>query len=373
LCILIELPAGFCWRVAMATMGFASEDSHIVEAHLVAKNTFFHLKPQQSTVLRRSKSDSFIQYGFETESEDNSTSAGSCTSSICGDPLELDPSSDHEEHSALSATSDSVEEASHHSNNAMHQQAMHAPQQQFYYCYMAAPGSPAWMPQGTQSNMLAAQQGAGSCSSEALRLEADALELRAAAAQLKAAAMTLEAVAQGSTPPQCANTSATWGYCPSQMQASKPLAPMPLSAPLQKHQLTTLMLRNIPNDYTQAMFTELLDSNGLAAKYDFVYLPIDFTRMAGLGYGFVNFVSQADAEFAKLRLQGFSQWKVQSQKVCSVCWGEPLQGLQAHIERYRSSPVMHRDVPEHFKPTIFSNGVKVPFPSPTRRVRAPKR
>merc|ERR1719158_2348863 len=132
------------------------------------------------------------------------------------------------------------------------------------------------------------------------------------------------------------------------------------------------MLRNIPNDYTRAMLLELLDTRGLATKYDFVYLPVDFNRMASLGYAFVNFSSHEDADFARVCLQGFNQWAVQSQKVCEVCWGEPLQGLAAHIERYRSSPVMHHTVPEHFKPAIFRDGVQMAFPQPTKRVRKPR-
>ena len=52
--------------------------------------------------------------------------------------------------------------------------------------------------------------------------------------------------------------------------------------------------------------------------YDFVYLPVDFNRMAGLGYAFVNFLVHEDAEFARLLLQGFSEWRVQSQKVTYI-------------------------------------------------------
>ena len=29
-------------------------------------------------------------------------------------------------------------------------------------------------------------------------------------------------------------------------------------------------------------------------------------------------------------------------KVCRVTWSGPHQGLAAHVERYRNSPVMHR-------------------------------
>jgi len=135
---------------------------------------------------------------------------------------------------------------------------------------------------------------------------------------------------------------------------------------------TTMVIKNIPNNYTRTMFLELLDSLGFACLYDFVYLPMDFRRHANLGYAFVNAVSPQNARHMKERLQGFKKWAANSYKVCQVSWGEPLQGLEAHIERYRHSPIMHDDVPEEFKPALFSHGLLQPFPPPTKPVRVPR-
>ena len=44
---------------------------------------------------------------------------------------------------------------------------------------------------------------------------------------------------------------------------------------------------------------------------------------------------------------------------------------QAHVERYRNSPVMHRSVPDEYEPVIFKNGVRKNFPRPTKKVKAP--
>jgi len=117
---------------------------------------------------------------------------------------------------------------------------------------------------------------------------------------------------------------------------------------------------------------DLLDREGFAARYDFVYLPVDFRRLAGLGYVFVNFVTTEDAAWAKLHFQGFDRWEVASPKVCEMSWSEPLQGLDAHIDRYRTSPVMHEDVPEKYKPVYLQDGVRQPFPAPTKRIRPPR-
>jgi len=135
---------------------------------------------------------------------------------------------------------------------------------------------------------------------------------------------------------------------------------------------TTLMLRNIPNNYSRDMLMDLLDREGFIGCYNFIYLPVDFHRLAGLGYAFVNFSKIEFAEQAKQHFQGFDRWAVSSHKVCDVTWGEPLQGLDAHLDRYRNSPVMHEDVPEQYKPVYLQNGARQPFPLPTKRIRPPR-
>lgn len=134
---------------------------------------------------------------------------------------------------------------------------------------------------------------------------------------------------------------------------------------------TTIMMRNIPNNYTRDMLVRTLDVHGFAGAYDMVYLPLDFTSGAGLGYAFLNFVSVCDAQRFKRKFQGFRDWEVPSEKVCSVQNKASVQGLRANIERYRNNPMMHESVPDAFKPVLFSNGMRVAFPPPTRRLRAP--
>jgi len=145
----------------------------------------------------------------------------------------------------------------------------------------------------------------------------------------------------------------------------------PQSWPKDERDFTTVMLRNLPNDYSRDMLLELLDSEGFAECYDFVYLPIDFKKQAGLGYAFLNLLTHDDAERLRTKLQGFSGWKCPTQKVLQVSWSQPLQGLAANIERYKNSPVMHQDVPEHFKPLLFKDGQQVLFPQPAKRIRPP--
>jgi len=135
---------------------------------------------------------------------------------------------------------------------------------------------------------------------------------------------------------------------------------------------TTVMMRNVPNDFTGTMLIDLLNKEGFYAKYNLVYLPMDYHRKAGFGYAFIDLVSTEDALHFRDHFQGFSNWGLVSHKVCEVGWSDALQGVQAHIDRYRNSPVMHGVVPDEFKPMLFSEGERIAFPTPTKSVRAPR-
>mmetsp|Transcript_124424 Transcript_124424/g.175564 ORF Transcript_124424/g.175564 Transcript_124424/m.175564 type:complete len:402 (-) Transcript_124424:123-1328(-) len=135
---------------------------------------------------------------------------------------------------------------------------------------------------------------------------------------------------------------------------------------------TTIMLRNLPTRFSQETMLQLLNDNGFQAKYDFVYLPMDFRNGTNLGYAFVNTLTHQDALAAMEVFQGYAGWGQEGDKSCEVSWAHPHQGLQEHVERYRNSPVMHPLTPEEYKPMVFANGQRVPFPAPTKAIRAPK-
>jgi hypothetical protein len=134
---------------------------------------------------------------------------------------------------------------------------------------------------------------------------------------------------------------------------------------------TTVMLRNIPNNVTRADLLDGFASQGFQFSFDFVYLPMDFKRDANLGYAFVNLLSEEVADRFYESFHGFSNWGHASNKVSEVTWGS-IHGLNVHVERYRNSPVMHDSVPDENKPVIFREGQRVPFPPPTKRLRAPR-
>lgn len=141
---------------------------------------------------------------------------------------------------------------------------------------------------------------------------------------------------------------------------------------LQEEDCTTLLLEHLPRSYTRQLLLETLNVEGFGAMYDFVYMPVDLLSRMGSGYAFVNFRSHVEARRALRHFDGFARWRVQSSDVCAASWSGFCQGLTAHIERYRNSPVMHEKVPEACKPMLLAHGAPAPFPAPTKRVRMPR-
>jgi hypothetical protein len=138
-----------------------------------------------------------------------------------------------------------------------------------------------------------------------------------------------------------------------------------------EHERTTCMMRNLPEDYTRQTLVELLEAFGFAGKYNLIYLPMDFKSRTNLGYAFVDLVSGAVAQTFFEAFSGFCDRGFSIEKECEVSWST-VQGHNAHIERYRNSPVMHPLVPDDFKPVLFVDGQQVPFPEPTKRIREPR-
>jgi len=127
---------------------------------------------------------------------------------------------------------------------------------------------------------------------------------------------------------------------------------------------STVMLRNIPNKYTQPMLLRVLNDQGFKGKYDFFYLPINFQSRVNMGYAFINFPNtDIIPEFRK----AFHKTKltlIPSTKVCEVAYAK-VQGLQANLDVYRNSPVNGIAI-KQYRPLLFDmpSGEELPFPEP---------
>jgi len=107
---------------------------------------------------------------------------------------------------------------------------------------------------------------------------------------------------------------------------------------------TTMMLRNIPNRYTQRELIDELEDLGFKGSFDFLYAPTDFSTMGNVGYSFINFTTASWAERLRRELEGYTFRKHQKktvQKVATVSVAH-LQGLQANLQHYEKSALAAR-------------------------------
>lgn len=136
---------------------------------------------------------------------------------------------------------------------------------------------------------------------------------------------------------------------------------------------TTMIMKEIPAEFTRTMLLKLLDNHGFGGFYDFVYIPRSFDTQVAYGYAFINFTCSASAVRFQDCFQGFKEWECSSDKEAEIDWATGIQGFEAHVERYRNSPTMHPNVPDELKPALFQNGVRSEFPPPTKTIQAPRK
>jgi hypothetical protein len=105
---------------------------------------------------------------------------------------------------------------------------------------------------------------------------------------------------------------------------------------------TTVMMRNLPNKYTQRMLLTEVNEVGFIGTFDFLYLPIDPETNANRGYCFVNFVSPSASWLFKKAFEGRAMSFFNSKKVVSVA-PATLQGFEANYAHYSSARVNRGD------------------------------
>jgi len=136
---------------------------------------------------------------------------------------------------------------------------------------------------------------------------------------------------------------------------------------------TTVMMCNVPLSYTCDSLIDLLESMGFSKWFDFVYVPMNFSEMLGVGYAFLNLTTPERAEEFMLAFEGFDGWASSfSKTACNMRWSN-CQGLSENVSRYRNSPMMSDDVPAFYKPFLLKDGERIPFPKPTKQLRTLRR
>eukprot|EP00928_Gymnodinium_smaydae_P060294 TRINITY_DN4390_c2_g2_i1.p1 TRINITY_DN4390_c2_g2~~TRINITY_DN4390_c2_g2_i1.p1 ORF type:complete len:457 (-),score=97.00 TRINITY_DN4390_c2_g2_i1:102-1364(-) len=123
--------------------------------------------------------------------------------------------------------------------------------------------------------------------------------------------------------------------------------------------ITTLMLRNIPNKYTQNTLMQEINDNGFQGCYDFFYLPMDIHNRSNVGYAFINFEFPEDAKrfqdaFVEHRFQRFH-----SRKIGSVCVAH-VQGLAANLSHFENRAVTQARN-DQYRPVVLKGDRRLQF------------
>ncbi|CAE7032469.1 ML5 [Symbiodinium sp. CCMP2592] len=108
-------------------------------------------------------------------------------------------------------------------------------------------------------------------------------------------------------------------------------------------QVTTIMMRNLPNKYTQRMLLMEVNHAGFFGSFDFFYLPIDTETGANRGYAFLNFLDPALAWTFRMMYEGCKMNRFNSSKIITIV-PATLQGFEANYMHYAFARVSRGDL-----------------------------
>jgi hypothetical protein len=122
-------------------------------------------------------------------------------------------------------------------------------------------------------------------------------------------------------------------------------------------QCTTVMIRNIPNEYSQdELIAEVSDAMGSSVFFDFFYLPWDTQNDGNVGYAFVNFLDSAAAQKAVRIFSNYHFRLHDSRKVGKVLPAH-IQGLENNLRHLQDRAVVLGNHP--CSPVVMWRGQKV--------------
>ena len=114
---------------------------------------------------------------------------------------------------------------------------------------------------------------------------------------------------------------------------------------------TTIMIRHIPNKYTEEMLLERINRRH-QGTYDYFYLPLDLNNMCNIGYAFINFIDPIFIVRFYEDLNNQSWETFNSEKICQIAYGS-IQGKRNLVEKVNNNS---RHETRKVKPLIFDVG-----------------
>ncbi|CAD7927545.1 unnamed protein product [Amoebophrya sp. A120] len=131
---------------------------------------------------------------------------------------------------------------------------------------------------------------------------------------------------------------------------------------------TTVMICNIPSLLTQEMMLDVINSYGYKGKYDFFYLPIDFSTKANCGFAFVNFLMHDDMQGFMKVFQNLALHEKSKKR--TKCVPADLQGFEKNVEYHRNSASNRDTIPAEYRPLIWdADGTASCLPPPSKKLR----
>lgn len=118
--------------------------------------------------------------------------------------------------------------------------------------------------------------------------------------------------------------------------------------------VVTVMVRQLPRQYTQRMLLQEVVRRGFEGLFDFLYLPYDFKKGINVGYGFVNFTEPEYALQFRDSLDGQFLDKYMRMKGKAVrVHPAQVQGYEANYRHFAHTKTGQKQDPA-FSPLFFS-------------------
>lgn len=116
----------------------------------------------------------------------------------------------------------------------------------------------------------------------------------------------------------------------------------------------TVMLKNIPNGFTQEYMLRILD-NYVENEYDFFYMPVDFKTNCNLGFGYISLTTSESVIALYNNLNGKRWPNTPSTKICEIAFAR-MQGRNDMQRLCKDWAIMQ--LPEKYRPAFFESSVQ---------------
>jgi len=131
---------------------------------------------------------------------------------------------------------------------------------------------------------------------------------------------------------------------------------------------TTVMLRNIPNRYSQAQLLHEIEEAGFEGEYDFFYLPMDTHNKTNVGYAFINFTHPDSMQRFIQTFFGYRFKDHSSHKIAKVSTAH-LQGFWSNVQHFSNRAVTHARNSQ-YRPIVVIDGQRMDMSEVVSRLLA---